>query len=182
MVTLYNVISEDGFIATKDGGEDFIPDELWPSTLDFFREFEALIMGHRTYEAIQKYDIDMLAEFENIQNLRKIILTNDLNFKPKEGYEVFHNPEEAIATSQKVLVSSGPELNTYLLRNNLVDEIILWELPGVKINDGIPAFYDQIIGPNLKYTNKFNLVTEIVYIKPHSESAVSGMTEKTEEA
>lgn len=175
MITLYNVISEDGFIARKDGGEDFITDELWPRTLRFFREFDALVMGRKTYEAIQKYDKDMLAEFENTK-IKKCVITKNKDFNPKEGYEVFHSPEEAIATSQKVLVSSGPELNTYLLRKNLVDEIILWELPDVKIGNGIPAFYDQIGGPNLKYTNKFDLITERIYIKPYSNGSISDVS------
>ena len=44
MVTIYNVISSDGFIVRKDGSESFIPDELWPLTLEIFKKFDVLVM------------------------------------------------------------------------------------------------------------------------------------------
>ena len=53
MITLYNVISADGFIARLDGDEDFIPDDLWPHTLEFFKKYDALVMGRKTYDAMQ---------------------------------------------------------------------------------------------------------------------------------
>ena len=51
MVTLYNVVSSDGYIAREDGSEDFIPDELWPLTLEVFKKFDVLVMGRKPYEA-----------------------------------------------------------------------------------------------------------------------------------
>ena len=51
MVTIYNVISKDGFIARSDGGEDFIPEEIWEYDMQFFRQFDTWVMGRKTYES-----------------------------------------------------------------------------------------------------------------------------------
>lgn len=142
MLTTYNVVSEDGFITDLDGSEEFIPDELWSKTLDFFSKFEIILMGRKTYEAMQKYDKDMLDKFERLK-IRKGVITRNTDFKPKEGYEVFYSPEEALGSANNVLVTSGPELNTYLLRKNLIDEIVFWEIPE-KIGSGVSPFSDKL--------------------------------------
>jgi len=172
MITTYNVISEDGFIARQDGSEDFIPDELWSRTLEFFCKFDILIMGRKTYDALQRYDQKLLNEFENIKKIKKGVVTKDINFIPKDGYEVFHSPEEAVKSAQNVLVSSGPELNTFLLRNKLIDEVRLWKLPGLKIGTGIPAFYDYIGGAYIGDVDKYNLIKEKIYIRPYSKGPI----------
>ena len=55
MITSYNVISKDGYIATKDGKEDFIPSYLWDTFLDICSQNDVVVMGRKTYEAIQTY-------------------------------------------------------------------------------------------------------------------------------
>lgn len=72
MVTLYNVISADGFIARKDGSEDFIPDNLWQNFLSLCKEYGTLIIGRKTYDTIQAYDQELLGPFEALL-IRKII-------------------------------------------------------------------------------------------------------------
>lgn len=47
MLTSYNVISSDGFIAQTDGSEDFIPDEVWGDFLEFLGEYDALLIGKK---------------------------------------------------------------------------------------------------------------------------------------
>ncbi len=138
MLTLYNVISSDGFITRKDGSEDFIPDSLWPNFLDTCRKYGTLIMGRKTYDAIQKYDKEQLQPFEEL-HIRKIVISGNQNFRPKEGYTVLHSPEDALALAPDALVSSGPTLNNFLLKRGLVKKIILHEVP-VKIGGGIRPF------------------------------------------
>lgn len=74
MVTLYNVVSSDGYIARKDGSEDFISDELWPVTLKLFKKFDALVMGRKTYEVLQSYGKEFLEPLENL-TLKKIVVS-----------------------------------------------------------------------------------------------------------
>ncbi len=142
MITLYNVISSDGFIARKNGDEDFISDNLWKNFLNLCSEYGAIIMGRKTYDAIQKYDPGPLRQFEALP-VRKIVVTANREFHPKQGYTVAHSPEEACALAPNALVSSGPTLNNYLLKNGLVKKIILHEIP-IAIGDGIKPFADNV--------------------------------------
>jgi len=138
MVTLYNVISSDGFIARKDGSEDFIPDNLWPNFLFLCKEYGTLIMGRKTYDTIQGYDKKSLDQFETLP-IRKIVVSSNRNFHPKEEYIVAHSPTDAVALAPNALVSSGPTLNNFLLKNHLVKKIILHEVP-TSIGEGIKPF------------------------------------------
>lgn len=138
MVTLYNVISADGFIARKDGSEDFIPDNLWQNFLSLCKEYGTLIMGRKTYDTIQAYDEELLDSFEALP-IRKIVVSGNKNLNLKDGYMLVNTPEDAVALAPDALVSSGPTLNNYLIRNHLVGEIIFHEVP-VLIGNGIKPF------------------------------------------
>lgn len=171
MVTLYNVISADGFIAHSDGSEDFIPDELWSKTLGLFRKYDSLIMGRKTYDSMQKYDKKLLEQFENLK-IKKIVVSKNSNFIPKQGYETFQSPEEAIKDGSNILVSSGPELNTYLLRKGLVKEIIFWKLLNVEIGTGVQPFFDKLGGAYTNEIERFGLIRQQVYMHPYSRGLV----------
>ncbi len=145
MVTLYNVVSADGYIARKNGDEDFIPDELWEVFLSLCKKYDTEVMGGKTYKAIQVYPREQIAQFENL-NIKKIIVTNDLSFVAKPGYIVAHSPKEAFALGKNILLSSGPGLNTAVLKEGLIDKVILIILPE-KIGEGIRQFD---IDPKLK--------------------------------
>jgi dihydrofolate reductase len=151
MVTLYNVVSADGFIARKDGNEDFIPDELWPVTLSLMREYEVLVMGRRTYEALQEYEEALLKPFEEM-SIKKIVVSRDEDFQQKEGYVKISNPSGMSRHGSNILVCSGPTLNNYLLHENLVDAVIHHKL-GVEVGDGIKVFDDT-------YRSTLSLVSE----------------------
>ena len=143
MVTLYNVVSSDGFIARPDGREDFIPDDLWGKFLDICRKYGTLVIGRKTYETIQRYDKKLLIPFESLP-IKKIIVTSNREFRLKPGYVIAHSPEDAIISSENILVSSGPTLNDFLLQKGLVDKIIFHEVP-IAIGNGIKAFNSERI-------------------------------------
>ncbi|MEI8339473.1 MAG: SRPBCC family protein [bacterium] len=136
--TLYNVVSSDGFIAREDGSEDFISENVWPNTLNLYLQYGAIIMGRKTHDTIQSYDKELVEPFEKL-TIKKIVVTNNPDFKPKDGYTVVHSPQEAIALAPDALVSSGPTLNNFLLKNHLVKKIIHHEVP-VDIGEGIKPF------------------------------------------
>jgi dihydrofolate reductase len=138
MITAYNVISSDGFIAQTDGGEDFIPDEVWDDFLELLTEYAVLILGKNTYDTIQSFDQKLIEDFENMP-IKKIIVTRDESFVPKTGYEKMSSLQDAAAMSQDILLCSGPSLNTAFLKEKLIDRIILNKLP-VAIGTGIRQF------------------------------------------
>ena len=143
MVTLYNVVSRDGYIADKDGGEDFIPDSYWPYSLNALKGYDCILMGRKTYDAIQNYGEELTKSFEDLP-VKKIIVTRNKNFHPKNGYEIVHTPEDIINSNLNIVVTSGPNLNNYLLQKKLVDKIIYHEVPG-SIGSGIKP-YDKVDG------------------------------------
>ena len=154
MLTLYNVLSSDGFIATKDGGEDFIPDEVWGDFLELCTKHDAIILGKNAYTAIQSFDKELVAPFEKL-SIHKIIVTRDKSFKPKNGYSVINSLREAATLYPNMLLSSGPGLNTAFLNEKLIDRIILNKLP-VKIGEGITQF-EQGVSPKLTATPELNI-------------------------
>lgn len=152
MVTLYNVVSEDGYIADKNGSEGFIPDALWPITLALIGKYDVLVMGRKTYEAIQQYPRELLEPFEKLP-IKKVVATANKSFHPKPGYTVAHSPEDVLVSIQNVLVSSGPTLNNIFLKNGLVDKVVFHKIP-VKIGDGMRPF-------DIGFEKQFILESEI---------------------
>ncbi|MEK7650780.1 MAG: dihydrofolate reductase family protein [Patescibacteria group bacterium] len=149
MLTLYNVISQDGFIARENGDEDFIPDALWTDFLDLCQKNDAVIISRKTYEAIQEYPRNLIESFENLATKRVVVTEkSDLVLSPK--YLIAHSPAEAMTAGQNLLLSSGAILNQAFLENNLVDQVILNVL-ATKIGAGIRAFTTQ---------PKLSLITE----------------------
>lgn len=140
MITLYNVVSADGYIARKDGSEDFIPDSYWPYTLGVLKQYDCIVIGRKTYDTIQQYEKELRDSFDALP-IRKIVITTRQDFSPKQGYEVAHTPEEIVQTNLNTVVTSGPTLNQYLLDKNLVDKIIYHEVP-VAIGEGIKPYYN----------------------------------------
>jgi dihydrofolate reductase len=151
MLTLYNVISADWFVEDKEGKEDFIPDELWPETLRILGSFDVLVMGRKTYEAIQNYPPELLDPFENL-GIRKVVVSRNPYYPLVSDYELVSTPEQAIAASLNTLVSSGEGLNNFLFSKSLVDEVILHQL-SVELGEGKCVF-------DLEYRKKLHLQSE----------------------
>lgn len=138
MLTSYNVISADGFIAAADGSEDFIPDALWEDFLELLPEYDTLIIGRSTYTAIQSFGEALIHPFETTP-IQKVVVTRDAAFPLKEGYVMAGSPCEALALGTNILLSSGPSLNTAFLKEGLIDQVLTIEIP-VRLVSGIPRF------------------------------------------
>jgi len=164
MITTYNVVSEDGYISRIDHSEDFIPDEAWPRFLDLCREYGVVAMGRKTYETIQGYEPHLRNSF-NALPVSKIVLSRDEKFTAIEGagYEVAHSTDEAcklflkheLDAAKGVLVTSGPTLNTSLLRDGLIDMMIVDKLP-VRLGEGLKIF-EEGAEPEMELVSKKEL-------------------------
>jgi dihydrofolate reductase len=149
MVTLYNVVSADGFVARVDGDEDFIPDELWNDFIALCRQHDVVVMGRKTYEAIQEYPPELVAEFERLPT-KRVVISRNLALTPKSGYAITRSLGEAVRVGERVLISSGPTINDLAVREGLVDRVI-WQVLPVKIGSGLRAFN---VESNLKLLSK----------------------------
>lgn len=137
-VTLYNAVSQDGFIATPDGKEDFIPDECWDFFIQLLPKYDAYVISSKTYDAIQAYTPELLATFESTP-IQKIVLTQDKNFEVKPGYLLLHSPRDVTKFGENILISGGPGFNAAFLNAKLVDTVVQYVLP-VSVKEGIKQF------------------------------------------
>ncbi len=138
MVTLYNAVSRDGYIAKKDGGEDFIPDELWSEFIDLCKQYDVLMIGRKTYEVIQNYSKEAVKELEGL-DIKIAVVTRNTMFIAKQRYIVVHSPQEALAMGKNIIVTSGPDFNASLLEQGLANKVILNVIPEI-IGQGIEQF------------------------------------------
>lgn len=164
MITMYNVVSADGFISKLDRSEDFIPDEMWEEFLSLCQEYGSVIMGRKTYDAVQKYDSSLVMKFEAL-HIKRVVVSRDANFEPKNGYVVARSPKEAYMKAtealtkmnkrgeKEVLLCSGPTLNTSILKEGMIDTVILEKLP-VRLGDGLKPFDEDEVKSELKLISK----------------------------
>lgn len=162
MITLYNVVSKDWFIADKNGNEDFISSAYWAGTLGVFQTFPVLLIGRKTYEVLQSYEPELLVPFENL-SIKKFVFTNNAEYPVKAGYTCVHHINDVLNGNANILVCSGPTLNNYLFEYSLVDQVIVHQLP-VVLGEGIRTFDDQY-SPLLELVSSKpqNAMTEITY-------------------
>lgn len=152
-VTLYIASSLDGYIAKSDGSlrwlEEFPnPDQSDFGYSDFLKNVDTLLMGGKTY--------------------RQVLTFGDWPYVGKQAYVFSRNPKDAhdeYATfvsgdvvhfvselrqkqGKTIWLVGGGEINSLLLQNNLIDEIILTLTP-VALGEGIPLFGKGTLEKNL---------------------------------
>ena len=158
---VYIATSLDGFIATKDGGLDWLMEVPNPEKSDYgFSEFisqiDALVMGRNTFEKVLSFG-------EWPYNKIVFVLSNrltDIPEKLKGKAEVIKGNLKTIINQLKTrgynnLYIDGGKVIQSFLKEDLIDEMIITRIP-VLLGDGIPLFN------NLKQSLKFrHIKTEI---------------------
>jgi dihydrofolate reductase len=141
MITAYNAVSEDGYIARVNGDEDFIPDDAWEYFLTLCDTYPATILGGTTYAVLASYPKE---EFERYCATRaqKIVVTRDTSFTA-ESFTIVQSPSEAVVLVPEALLCSGPGLNTAFLDAGLIDKVMIYRVP-VTIGTGIPQFHKDM--------------------------------------
>ena len=138
MITLYNAISSDGYIAGENGNEDFIPSDVWYDFIELCGHYDAVVMGKNSYLAIQNYEPNERDLFEKLL-IKKIVLSRDEKFILKSGYVRAKSIKEVLSLGKNILLSSGPSLNDVFLKEKAIDKIILNIIP-VGLESGIKEF------------------------------------------
>ncbi len=164
--TLFMAVSANGYVARRDGDEDFLPHEGWLQMLDFAKEYGHFIWGRKTYEAVQCWGGDFMKDIENIPT---IIVSNGKKSSYPENVTVCSSPEEAMKIveqmgQKKAFLSGGPTLNTTFIKAGLVDEIILNYNPTI-LADGIKLFSESDFELKLKLEEVKELSSDIVQMR-----------------
>lgn len=131
-------ISANGFIASKDGSEDFLSHTNWVQFVKRAKQVGGFIYRKTTYESVITWGDEYL---HGLSNVIKVVISTK-KFQPARGFVHAASIEEALSMLEKkglksVLIAGGSTLNTEFIRKKRVDEIILDVNPTI-LGEGIP--------------------------------------------
>ncbi len=164
--TIFMAVSVNGFVARRDGDEDFLPLEGWVQMINFAKKYGHFIWGRKTYEAVKSWGGDFMKDIENIPI---IIVSGSKKLSYSENVTVCSSPIEAIKIvkqmgKKRAFLCGGPTLNTAFIKAGLVDEIILNYNPTILAN-GIKLFSESDFELKLKLKEVKNLSPDIVQMR-----------------
>ncbi|KXH76424.1 MAG: diacylglycerol kinase [Candidatus Thorarchaeota archaeon SMTZ-45] len=142
---IYIATSLDGFIATNDGGLDWLDEIPNPEKSDFgFAEFmsgiDAILMGRRTFEKVLTSGLWPYEKPVYVLSKSKVDVPKELESKVKT---INGNPKELVDRlkelgHQNLYVDGGITIQSFL-EEDLIDEMIITRVP-VLLGNGIPLF------------------------------------------
>ena len=167
---VYIATSLDGFIATSDGGLDWLmeipnPDKSDYGFVDFIKGIDAVVMGRNTFEKVLSFD-------EWPYNKPVFVLSNSLMEMPKQVVgkaEIVKGDIKNVINhlnkrGYKNLYIDGGKVIQSFLKEDLIDEMIITKVP-VLLGKGIPLFGE--IDHSLKFRYTRTEVFNKTLVKSH---------------
>lgn len=167
---VYIATSLDGFIATEDGGLDWLnsipnPDNNDYGWADFNDRIDAILMGRKTFDVVLAFDGWLYEKPVHV-------LSNTLETVPERlaNKVTLHRGPIADVLADlagreiKQLYVDGGGLISSFLREDLIDEMIITQVP-VLLGSGIPLFKDT--GAEKAFTHLKTKVLNDALIKSH---------------
>lgn len=156
-IILYTAISLDGKIARSNGDVSWLEDIPNPDKTDygykkFYNSIDTTIMGNNTYQKILELGVDFpYTDKDNyvLTNNKKLKKNTNVNFLSENIVAFIKNLKNR--KGKNIWLVGGGQVNTLLLSNGLIDEILLFIMPFVLI-EGIELF------ENVQKKIKFELV------------------------
>lgn len=135
----YNVaVSLDGFIATPNGGYDWIVDEPGIDFTALFAEFDLFVMGRKTYEVMLSQGVnDPTIDKQVVVASRTLISTGRPNVTIIRDDVAKLVAEFKSQQGKDIWLFGGGQLARQLLDARLVDNIEVGIMP-VLLSEGIP--------------------------------------------
>lgn len=161
---VYIAISLDGFIATPDGGLDWLMEIPNPEQSDYgFAEFmskiDALVMGRNTFEKILTFD-------EWVYDKPVFVLSNSLSDVPdsvKGKAEIITGDVNSVVEQlnnrgyKELYIDGGKTIQSFL-EADLIDHLIVTRV-SLLLGDGIPLF-EKLTKPMKFKHEKTEVLTE----------------------
>ena len=141
----YIAISLNGKIAKSDGGVQWLESIPNPEKIDygyseFLKSIDTTIQGHKTYEQLLSWGIEFpYSEKDNYVLTRDPSLLDDQNVKFIKNNHLQFIRELKEKEGKGIWQIGGGQVNTLLLNENLLDELILFIMP-IIIPGGIELF------------------------------------------
>ena len=149
-VLIYMAMSLNGFIADENGEEEFLSHENWQLFCNLAQKYHNFIVGRKTFDAVSKWSNGY--GFDGITGVKKIVISNDPNFKLGNDYICASSPQDALAKLQDMetaLVVGGSTLNTSFIKAGLVDQFIINIEPAI-VGRGVPIFAPAVFAHKLQ--------------------------------
>jgi dihydrofolate reductase len=154
-VRLSVAMSLDGFIATPDGGYDWIPMDPEIDFAELFSEFDTVLMGRKSYEAAQ-------AQGQmGMPGMKAIVFSRSLRAEDHSDVTVSSSPAETVRLlraqpGKDLWLFGGGELFRSFLEAHLVDQIEVAVVP-VLLGAGLPLL------PGGELRSRLTLVSHRLY-------------------
>ncbi len=139
-VILYMAMTANGYVATTEGGTEWVSPGDWERFKELARETGNVVVGRATYDAMVDEKTFPVPGALNVVMTREAPTADPL----KEVVFSDASPEEVIAMMREkgfesVLVAGGGSLNGSFMTDGLIDELYLTVEP-VVLGDGIRLF------------------------------------------
>jgi len=159
---LYITASLDGYIAPLDGDLDWLIGYAVPSKEDhknFTDSVDTVIMGGNTYRNMLCMDILWPYKDKTVFVVTRhpIMQKEGVNFITKNIYEKISELKKG--NGKDIWLVGGAELTSMLLDNDLIDEMIITNIPEI-LEKGIPLFSNKpeemnwVLKEDIIYDNK----------------------------
>lgn len=153
----FNAISLNGKVASLNNEEEFISDVNWNEFCSLVNRCGFLIWSRKTNDVVKSWDKKYLkkikAKIVTVSRNKKlgISLEDAIDLARKQGFK-------------EIVVTSGPIMNKYLWKNNLIDELIL-DIEPVIVGRGKNLIEEVEIMKRLKIRNVKEISGGVVQIK-----------------
>ncbi len=165
---LYSAMSADGFIATANGGVDWLYDGGDYGYDDFVSGIGTTLMGHKTYEQILSFGPD----FPYKDQVNYVFTRNEKRKDTDDVRFVCSNIPTFVTELKKESVKDiwlvgGGEINTLMLKHRLIDELWLFVQPTF-LGQGLPLFANlpEIVDFELKEIKNFSTGMVLKKLEP----------------
>ena len=169
---IFIATSLDGFIATEDGGLDWLmeiptPDKADGGFSNFMNRIDALVMGRNTFEIIHSFG-------KWPYNKPVFVLSNTLDNLPDghEGKAELMKGEPSMIVKElgergyhNLYIDGGKVIQSFL-NEDLIDEMIITRV-SILLGNGIPLFHD--LNQILKFKHKETIVLNEDLVQSHYE-------------
>jgi len=143
--SVYIATSLDGFIATSDGGLDWLdeipnPDGSDHGYAEFMSGIDAIVMGRKTFEKVLTFSLWPYDKPVYVLSRSKVRVPNELENKVEIVNE---NPKTLVDQlkergHQNLYIDGGITIQGFL-EEDLIDELIITRIP-VPLGNGAPLF------------------------------------------
>jgi len=170
MIYVYIATSLDGFIATSDGGIEWLHEHPNPNNSDYgYSEFighiDALVMGRHSFEKVNSFSEWPYQE-------KVFVLSSTLTEVPDKllgkAEIISGSPKEVLSKINamgfnNLYIDGGLVIQSFL-SEDLIDELIVTRIP-ILLGDGIPLF-GKLAEP-LRFIHQSTTVYDNALVKSH---------------